>query len=391
MAFPFRFGPGSCCCPSGCWSFADNFDVPASTDLGSEWNEVTGNWEPIGDAIAGWLHELAGTTPGTDGTANAKVMGTQPVPARSAGEMIVNVSIVDPVIDDVFYIFLACTDANGAGGDWVRFTYASLHTWLVTLSTGASKTQTYSPPEPLSTTTPVVGCIDSDGFMYGAIAASGDEYPWGDGAATGDGRYAGLGHNNDTHGAVFDSFQIRELRANVDCVSCFCHCGTLNDRNNIKSTLALTIFDATDRASCMGAMSVGMTWEWNSGNARWVSDVMRIYSQTEGSSAYSDFKWFFECGTHDPNNPFAHFSLTWYPGYKTCCSGNSGGCDGVYLPIAGSSTCTPLSLVFGPFSLSRGEATCNACWDFNDPSIGPPNEDPPPPYTGEYYIAITEA
>jgi hypothetical protein len=365
------------------WS--DDFNRAASTNIGADWNEAIGDWEIIGDAYAGWLHEKAGTTPGTEGTAGSKVFGTNPVPVRSAGEMICNVSIVDPVIGDSFYLYVAC-DGAGSGGDWVSYTYTAVDTWLVTLSTGESKTQVWTPIEPLPTTTPVVACKDSDGFLYGAIASSGDEFPWNDGDAVGDGRYYGLGHDNVSTGAVFDDFQVRELRTSTqDCVSCFCHCGSLSARNNVQKTLLLTIFDAIDRAACMDGRYVTMTWEWNSGVPRWVSEVMRVYSTTSGSSNYCDFRWYLECGTHDPADPFAHFSLNWFPGYKNCCSGNSAGCDGVYYPDELASTCTPLSLVFGPFALSVGELTCHACYDAGDPMP------PTPPMTGEYYIAITES
>jgi len=197
---------------------------------------------------------------------------------------------------------------------------------------------------------------------------------------------AKLGARLDDIDLNFDDFTARELRTpEIDCVSCFCHCGDLGNRNNVQKDLTLTIVNAIDRAACMDARYVAMTWDWNSGVPRWVSDVMRVYSLTGGSSKYSDFKWYLECATHDPADPFGHFSLNWYPGYKLCCSGNSSGCDGVYYPDEMSSTCSPLSLVFGPFVLSVGELTCNACYDAGTPM-------PPSSFdTGEYYIVLTES
>jgi hypothetical protein len=384
-------GDRRCCCVGECIVLDDDFDRAPSTSLGSNWHEEAGDWETIGYPPNGWLHEKAGTTPGEEGTADAKVMCT--LPTIRGGELQVQVSIVDPVIGDVFYIYLGCTTYHGAGGEWVRFTYTDTDEWLVTLSTGEFKTQTYHPPDPLSTTTPVVACLDSDGFLMGAIASSGDEYPWNDGDATAEGRYAGLGHDNADTGATFDDFVLTSLRTSTeDCTNCFCHCGALSARNNLQKTLQLTIYDASQRASCMNTATVAMTWEWNSGVPRWVSEIMHIDSQTDGSSEYAEFKWYLECGTHDPADPFAHFSLNWYPGYKDCCSGNDGGCDGVHLPIA-ASECTALKLRFGPFVLSVGELTCNACWDANDPDVStvPPPPVWDPPLTGEYYIEITEA
>jgi hypothetical protein len=300
---------------------------------------------------------------------------------------------VDPVIGDVFRIYLACTTIHGAGGEWVEFKYLGSDNWRVTLSTGEWAEQSWPP---ISEITPVVACIDSDGFLMGAIANSTAEYPWNDGDATGDGRYAGLGHNNATTGdpshggATFDDFVLTSLRTTTeDCVNCFCHCGSLSARNNIQKTLLLTIYDATDRALCLNTLSVNMTWEWNSGVPRWVSEVLRVYSQTEGSSAYSEFKWWLGCGTHAPDDPFGHFSLNWFPGYKDCCQGNDGGCDGVHHPIA-TSECTALKLRFGPFVLSVVEG-CYACWDENDPDMAAIPPAAYPPQAGEYYIEITEA
>jgi len=370
-------GDRRCCCVGECIVLDDDFDRAPSTSLGSNWHEEAGDWETIGYPPNGWLHEKAGTTPGEEGTADAKVMCT--LPTIRGGELQVQVSIVDPVIGDVFYIYLGCTTYHGAGGEWVRFTYTDTDEWLVELSTGESKTQMFHPPDPLSTTTPVVACLDSDGFLMGAIASSGDEYPWNDGDATAEGRYAGLGHDNADTGATFDDFVLTSLRTTTeDCVNCFCHCGSLSARNNIQKTLLLTICDATDRALCLNTLSVNLTWEWNSGVQRWVSEVLRVYSQTDGSSAYSEFKWYLGC-----------ISLNWFPGYKDCCQGNDGGCDGVHHPIA-TSECTALKLRFGPFVLSVVEG-CYACWDENDPDMAAIPPAAYPPQAGEYYIEITEA
>ena len=374
-----RFGVARCCCVEKCWEFNDGFDRTASTIVG-EWHEEHGDWETIGDPIlGGWLHELAATEPGTAGTANAKIYGTQPVP--DDGEMMINVSIVDPQVGDVFFIYLGCNDIHGAGGRWVSFTYTGIDTWLVTLSTGEYKTQTFTPIWPLDTTTPVYACLDSDGFFYAATASAGEEFPWNDGDAVSSGRYYGLGHNNPSTGAKFDSFRARRLRTDaIDCVSCFCHCGSFRDRNNLKKTLALTVFDAVDRALCMDGASVGATWEWNGGMQRWVSDVLTV-------SGGSVFKWVIRCGTHDPAHPFAHLTLNWFDDalYKKCCAANSAGCDGVYYPDPLLSTCVPLNLVYGPFKLSVGELTCNACYAAGSPMP------PAYPMLGTYYIAVTEA
>jgi hypothetical protein len=368
-------GNGRWCCCAGCWVFLDDFDRAASTDVTSNWHEEVGDWETLGDSIEGWLHELAGTTPGTDGTADAAIYGTRPVPADSTGEMQVNVSILNPVYtpaNDVFKIYLGCTDEHGAGGSWVSFTYTGVNTWTVTLSTGEYKTQVWIPV--LEGVFPVVACIDSDGFLMGSVASSGDEFPWNDGDATTSGCYYGLGHDNPDTGAEFDDFRVSELRtATLQCANCFCHCA----ENNLEKVLCGTIAGA-DRADCMDGHKVDFTWEWNSGNQRWVSEVLTIGANS--------FKWIFECEAYDPDDPFGGFKLYLFPGaspnYKTCCSANTGGCDAVATPNPTLSECdgdAGLSLVYGPFKFSRGELTCTACYDF----FSGPDE-------GLWYMTISE-
>lgn len=374
--------PCRSCCVESCWTGSDNFDRTNSTDLGSDWHEEVGYWENVN----GDLHELSGSS---TGTANAKIYFTQAVPINSAGEMQVNIKVISPHINDIFYIYLACNDIHGAGGSWASFEYTAVNTWKVTLSTGEWKIQTYIPPLNTPYTHIFRACIDSDGFLMAAVSSSGDEYPWNDGAATGSGRYCGLGHNNTAYGALLDDFSVYSLRtATEECVTCFCHCGDFNDRNNIQKGLLLTVFNAVNRATCMGGLSVGLDWEWNSGIQRWLnSTALRVNSTN--STKYSEFKWIFRCGSHNPADPFAHFSLEWHPDYIDCCHGNvSTGCETVFQPLPDVSTCsTALSLVFGPFKLSKGELSCNACYDAGYPLL-----DPTSLFSiGEYYIAITES
>lgn len=377
--------PCPICCGESCWTKLDDFNRANSTDLGSDWHEEVGQWETFNYPSDGQLHELSGSS---TGTANAKVFYTQPVPASSAGEMQVNISVVGPSVNDIFYIYLGCTTIHSADGVYASFKYVSANTWEVTLSTGETKNQAFSPPEPHPTTHMLVACVDSDGFFMAAVSSSGDEFPWNDGDAVTTGRYCGLGHNNVTHGAVFDDFAHYSLRTDTEeCVTCFCHCGNFRARNNIQKNLLLSIYNATDRALCMNGRSVGMTWEWNSGTQRWKSDSALRINSTD-SSNYSEFKWIFTCGSHNPANPFGNFSLSWDPAYKACCHANpSTGCETIFYPLSDISTCsTALSLAFGPFVLSKGELTCYACYDAGFPMFGSSSL-----YTGQYYIAITES
>lgn len=351
-----------CCCALTCWSFEDDFNRTNSTSLGTDWNEASGDWGILNNEL---VEEYA--DPLVTGNVDAKCIGTNPVPLRSAGEMFVRVSIIDPVVDNEYYIHLSCTSTSGTGGQWVRFTYTAVNTFLVELSTGESKTQSWAPTT--AGVFPVIGCIDSDGFLMGSVASSGDEYPWNDGDATSTGRYYGVGHGVSDAGVMFDDFFVEELRAGlVTCNGCFCRCA----ENNVQKTLYATL-TGTDRADCMDGLCVEFNWEWNSGNPRWVSDVLVVGSNS--------FKWVLECASYDPADPFAGFDLTWYPDalYKTCCSANSLGCDGVYEPDDALSDCDPLELVYGPFTFSTGELSCAACYS---PGSGP--------LTGEWWMTIKE-
>jgi len=80
-----RNNPGcNDCCGSGggldpeCYFAADNFNRPDDTDLGSEWEEISGSWETLGNVLRGSGTVLA-TTPSPTGSSmhvSVKVKGT---------------------------------------------------------------------------------------------------------------------------------------------------------------------------------------------------------------------------------------------------------------------------------------------------------------------------
>ncbi len=341
------------CCPCNCFVFADNFNRADSTDVGAAWHEEDGDW-----AISGFcLVEPSNTL--------ARIYGTGPVPADSGGEMHMSVDVLNPATNDIYYLYIACTDEHGAGGEWAKFTYLGSSEWRVLLSTGETKDQTF--PD-VAGHTPLWACIDSDGFLMAGVAGSVHEFPWSSDGATALGRYYGIGHGVVADGAVFDNFSVEELRnGTVLCRLCFCHC----QGHHLPKVLRLSVVDGESRASTMTGV-VDMHWEWNSGLYRWVSDVLTIEDVP--------FKWALGCGTADPDHPFNHLGLYWYIAdpdiYRSCCAANPGGCGGLHLPIEGSSTCSPLSLRYGPFTLSWGEFTCEVVGDSS--------------LLGTYYIGITE-
>ncbi len=80
-----RNNPGcnDCCGPGGgldpeCYFAADNFNRPDDTDLGIEWEEISGSWETLGNVLHGSGTVLA-TTPSPTGSSmhvTVKVKGT---------------------------------------------------------------------------------------------------------------------------------------------------------------------------------------------------------------------------------------------------------------------------------------------------------------------------
>jgi hypothetical protein len=96
-----------CCCE--CWEFLDNFNRTPGTDLGASWHEQRGDWDIIGSADFGRLHEKYNEA---GGTADAMVICTHPVPSHSAGEMSVSVWFCEPKTGDINYIYPACVDTH---------------------------------------------------------------------------------------------------------------------------------------------------------------------------------------------------------------------------------------------------------------------------------------
>jgi hypothetical protein len=214
----------------------------------------------------------------------------------------------------------------------------------------------------------------------------------------GAGRYAGLGHNNTGHLNHFDNFYMEEIRTSTEiCVPCFCQCETFT----VPSKLLATIINATGgngRATCLN----GKTWDmdfYNTTPTPRPQVVQWIGGFTESSEI---MEWILSCGTGAATT----FSLYWNKcGHKisdgppevwnNCSLGltvESCDNDPSWMALAGS-TCTPLSLVFGPFPLSF-TFHCDLCDTYNSPG-GCVIPHGVPGHTdvdcdGTYYIEITE-
>lgn len=353
--------PGSwwCCCKD-CWSWDDNFDRADSTNVGSGWDEAggVGDWE-IDDRN---LYE--------SGTATSRILSTQPVPADSEGEMVISVVIRTDLAafttGDEFTIYGAWKDS----GNYIKAVFTKLAaslTWNV---------------EIFDVTTPIVDsdmissdldgdlihaylCVDSDGSVKAGMTST-SEPPWGD-TSDQDGRYHGLGHDNTVTGGRFDNYAIEEVRRNGKiCQYCWCPCLDVAP----DQSLIATFTDATDRSACLGGGTIDLDWVYHAGTPSW--DGVGVGTDMDS------FSLVLRCiysGSQEASHPGQNFSLAVNGG------GSSGSCcrTGCFLSPLSTSTCDPLNLIFGPFSMASSDLVCDACYD---PLVGP--------VSGEYYIVVTD-
>jgi hypothetical protein len=332
------------------------------------------------------------------GTADAVILCTQPVPDRSAGEMDISVKVVDSQTGDVFRIYPACTSSEALGPITVEFENLGGGEWKVSCGSDFI-TQTASLVAP--DTVQLQVCADhSVGMIKAGLASpsgADDAYLWLDDTDAGTGRYAAIGHDNGTspnnNGVIFDDFQIAELRTEtIFCDDCFCWClGKVP-----KKTLLISVIDPVNRAQCLIDLFGTLEWEWNSGAPRWYGEI-DVPAWGGGSSETMTFD--VRCaqsGDDDPEWPGKNFTLDFG---TRCCDANSNGC-GTYQPIADKSSCNSFQLKFGPFVLTSGDLNCRACWQPNTP-VDPGtlmndcmNDDPAkndPNCEGQYYLLLTEA
>lgn len=349
--------PGcNCCAGEGCFEFTDDFNRANSTTLGTDWNEVAGDWEILNNE----LHEKVGG----GGTSGARVHCTQPVPIASAGEMHVVVYVHDAAEGDVFKVYPCCDDTTTIGDTTVTFTCGAAAEWTVEISGDAAATVTQTAGgEPVG----LYVCADHAAAMVLATLANASETDgpaWADYEDPGDGRYAAIGHNNVSTGGTFDDFTMGELRTgDLSCQNCWCRCET----HAVHRSLVATIFDAVNRASCLDTLDIDMEWEWNDGTPRWhgegTGDLAGVTLDLYCDDLGTDFLLF--------ASPSSCFLLAHYH------------------PDASSTCDNPFSLIYGPFSLAYTMA-CGLCYGAYEPT-GCMDPSPPSTCYGEFWIAITEA
>jgi len=322
------------------------------------------------------------------GTPHAIIICTQPEPLASAGEMFVTIQVRDPVVLDVYRIYPCCTDIDTLGTVTVEFTYLSgtgTMRWKTEVIGGASSCISYT-----NVVADVHGevslwaCADHlTGMTLGRIVGeieTGSTLAWADDCDPGNGRYAGLGHDNTDHVNIFDDFVFGELRKEdgTSCHECWCWCLDVA----IPKTLTLEFVNATDRAACLGGVTITLEWEWNAGVPRWYGTTNVTGAVGDGYNGVTvKVEAFLSCDFDDDHNldwPGHNWVLVleYDDGENTCCAANQTLCNGDVAAV--TSTCDPLNLVFGPYLLTLGDLACYLC--YNPASA---------PNSGTYYAVVT--
>lgn len=337
-----------CCCRSGdCLFFEDDYNRADNTDTGP-YDEISGNWEVKSNQL--W----------EEGNAGAKIICTRLI---DPGQMYVSVYAIDPQVGDVYIVYVDWVDTTTY--HYAQFTLTSVGHVTVSLydhSSGsdtliATKNQTYADPDKMQ----MFVCI-GDGSFRATVQAT-EEYPWEELTPHG-GRRFGMGHGCN-HEVNFDDLEVLRLRtAKIQCQTCRCSCL----QNVVSKTLTATFSASGAKCDCMDGETITLNWEWNGGAERWV-----------GSGGTQGFSLVFQCsadGDADPDWPGKNFALTVNKCYQP---GISGASLPYTSPAQGSSTCSPLSLVFGTWHVSDSDLTCFICGSY--------------PLDGkdcDYYITVTE-
>lgn len=389
-------GDRRCCC-SECWKFLDYFYRDDSTNLGSDWLELDGDWE----IKSFQLYE--------PGNPDALVVGSHPQPAYSAGDQYVEVTANYFVANQSVTLYSHAelyTDYgtgsgtgvtlghlssywkatyrkvdNTAGGDWEVKLYKNNTLIATKLMTPFPFYHDYEILDYSSTDfTRCWLCVDEAGNPRAGVY-SGDEPCWSieEGGLTG--RYYGIGHTNSIPTYVND-FGVYELHDQTKaCRDCWCPCCS-NQLSPVLTATIVVIPDAVhNRADCLNGDHTNLVYRWNGA----IQDRIGTITHTRAGTT-STWDLILTCdSTVDPNCSGQNINLNVVsgcaklsdPAIGTLCTG--AGCT--VKPIAGS-TCDPLNLIYGPFYYGYTMLGCPACYSPYFPSV---------PDYGMYYIVVTEA
>jgi hypothetical protein len=392
--------------------FKDDFNRYPSTDLGDDWNETDGEANGDWEIIEQILHEKYGEGPGEGGTADAILFCNVPVPIHNIkgrntdGEMYVLVSVIDPVEDDIYRIYPCCPDNEHVGDVVVEFAYNGSNLWTITIDT--EEFAATGDPDPLTGEVILAVCADHTfGQMKASIGTLGISPTLFIDIDPGSGQIAAIGHNNASTGAIFDNFEIGELRSQKEiCSTCFCFCDNQIMPFHLHGEFHFCSVTEKTRMACMEDME-NISWDMyvKSGvsSVIWYGEKL-VY--TVGNIPVAQLiKFTLNCVNlelsivvHEGMSevPCACFAGTWagmgLDSMKAVPRLQSEGLtyDG-YEPAY--STCDPLSLVYGPWENSARD-DCQWCYKQTSPSycvgLPPPGDPFAAECWGQFWIVITE-
>lgn len=399
------------CCCGECWIRTDDFDRTASTDLGGKWHELEGDWGTYGyfafELVEDWstvTHSPPYPPEGT-GTANAILMFTEPEPARSAGEMYIELDVYGPSVevDDVYHLYPCCPSYDEIGELVATYKYLGDYLdnghvyWEISITDGTS-TDTHisqvGETQPLHVTLYV--CTDREvGMIRGGVWPSENKSSTWVITSIPDNRYGGIGHNVTSHLTAFDNFEIGELRTEKEvCHACFCMC----DLTPMPKLLTGTFVHAAERMSCLNGISWSMEYEDGLSSPIWVGEAEITTVETPPVTQRVVFT--LSCTSTWTLNIVVYeglvqveagcFTSTWF---ETPTQVTARTAEETPTPLY-YSTCNPLSLVYGPWEISARD-DCNWCYKFQEPLIpcliNPGGPIGGPECQGEFWIVITEA
>jgi hypothetical protein len=352
-----------CCLLASCTIFTDSFTRDDSDDPGSDWNEVSGDWDISGNALV------------ETGNAGAIVVCTTPNPRSGRGH--VNTTI-EPVNGDKYRIIL---NSNAAGSGYL-YVEAECSTASVILKAGG-ETRTYTSADGWDITVrPMTfqGCVDEGLLRVDLFHLGFDGAVW-DNSASIDNtrRYAGL-MNGDTSPLTYNDFtyshHVRDGLADPPCLPCGCHC--VQDDGSwwyVGWQLTLTFYSDDCPIGCCCFNEEVVNLEYNAEEDRWqaVSGSVCGHSMPFDESPYEGmFLPLIYCGDS--------VRCDWLMTMFECCAANSqgAGCDEPPDQCtrlgADTFTCGPFAVRWN-FPVPYGDLTCEHC-GFENP--------------GSYYAILTE-
>jgi len=270
--------PGCPCCDeeTSCEIGSDAFNRASSTNIGSDWDELSGDWE-----IYGWLDGLGGQQGELHCVEEGIALWTKKhLTSKQYPSFVVSVDLPNVQVGCVYGIVVNCDD-EGTDYYWAKYTPSSPGagqlSGTLTLGKGATTLRTLA----LGTITDTQGATDKlivcigehpEGSGNGIFSASLDSYDQGtwtpDVSVLEYYGYCGLfGSPVDANTpAEFDNFSASEgWWSNQECPRCQCRCYTsLTDHRVLQMTLKLIIHVDGDNATliaCYDGVEVTLTWD----------------------------------------------------------------------------------------------------------------------------------